>query len=145
MKSLNLIFSLLIILGAPLAYANSIHGVFQVVKGDVQIITQSSKTQTKAKIGSKVYHGDTITAGKDSRAKIVMVDKNEISVSPDSKVVIENYEYQPQADKKNVMLSVLYGKVRAKVEQKYDDQKNKFQVKTPSAVAGVRGTDFFTS
>jgi hypothetical protein len=39
----------------------------------------------------------------------------------------------------------MYGKIRAKVEQKYDDETNKFQVKTKSAVAGVRGTDFFTS
>jgi hypothetical protein len=145
MKILSQIISFLFLMSVQSAWAGPVHGVFQVVKGDVQIITQSSKAKNKAKIGSKVFPGDTIVAGKDSRAKVVMVDKNEISISPDSKVVIENYEYKPESDKKNVLLNVLYGKVRAKVEQKYDDNKNKFQVKTASAVAGVRGTDFFTS
>ena len=74
-----------------------------------------------------------------------MMDNNEINVSPESNVEIQNYESKPEENKKDVLLNVLYGKVRAKVEQKYDGKTSKFQVKTPSAVAGVRGTDFMTS
>lgn len=126
------------------SFAQAIHGVFKVVKGDIRVVQSSDTKEVKAKIGQKVYPKDVIIAGADSRAKIVMVDNNEINVSPDSKVEIQNYEYKPEADKKNVLLNIMYGKVRAKVNQKYEGD-NKFQVKTPSAVAGVRGTDFFTS
>ncbi|OFZ16916.1 MAG: hypothetical protein A2Z20_09395 [Bdellovibrionales bacterium RBG_16_40_8] len=128
----------------PKLHAQSIHGILRVVKGDVRVIQNSSSQETKAKIGQKVFAKDTIIAGKDSRAKIVMVDNNELNVSPDTRIQIQNYEYKPSEDKKNVLLNVLYGKVRAKVNQKYDGD-NTFQVTTPSAVAGVRGTDFFTS
>ncbi len=126
------------------ATAQAVHGVFRVVKGDVKIIQGSDQKEVKARLGQKVYPKDTIIAAKDSRAKIVMVDNNELNISPESKIEIQSYEYKPNEDKKSVMLNVLYGKVRAKVNQKYDGD-NKFNVKTPSAVAGVRGTDFFTS
>lgn len=122
------------------ANAQVIQGVMMVVKGDVKVTTPDGKTDA-AKVGKKVSAGDTITAGADSRAKIVMADKNVINVSPDSKIVIEKYENNGK-DQKNVELNVVYGKVRASVEQKYDGDKSKFNVKTPSAVAGVRGTDF---
>jgi hypothetical protein len=116
------------------------NGVMMVVKGEVSVTNSAGKTEA-AKVGKKVVQGDTITAGKDSRAKIVMSDKNVINVSPDSKIKIEKYE---TGATKNVELKVEYGKVRASVEQKYDGDKNKFNIKTPSAVAGVRGTDFMT-
>lgn len=125
-------------------------GKFVVVKGDVQIdIVKSQKTE-RAKVNSEICAGDSVTAGKEARAKIVMVDGNELNLSPDTKLKIEGYEYQPEQEKKKVLLNVLFGKVRANVKQKYDDQSkdsaaNSFQVKTKSAVAGVRGTDFLTS
>ncbi len=122
------------------ASAQQVSGVMMVVKGDIKVTAKDGKTEA-AKVGKKVTEGDTIMAGADSRAKVVMSDKNVINVSPDSKIVIEKYENDGK-DKKNVELNVVYGKVRASVEQKYDGEKNKFNVKTPSAVAGVRGTDF---
>jgi hypothetical protein len=118
-------------------------GVFMVVKGDVKV---SSKGKiSPAKVGSKVLPSDKIIAGKDSRAKVVMSDKNILNISPDTQVVVEKYVFDEKNDKKEVSLNVIYGKVRATVNQKYDGDKSKFQVKTPSAVAGVRGTDFLTS
>lgn len=117
------------------------HGLFMVVKGDVKVI-QQNQTIT-AKVGTKVMPGDTVTTGAESRAKIVMVDRNVINVSPDTKLKIE--EYTSDATSKNVKLSLLNGKIRNNVEQKYDNLKNKFEVKTPTAVAGVRGTQFITS
>jgi len=127
------------------ANAQAVHGVLRVVKGDVQIKAAKDGQTARARLGGKVYPKDIIITAKDARAKIVMVDNNEINVSPESQIEIQNYEYDPAAGKKDVLLNVIYGKVRAKVEQKYDGTKSsKFQVKTPSAVAGVRGTDFLT-
>ena len=125
-------------------------GKFVVVKGDVQIDIAKTQKNEKAKVNSEICAGDSVTAGKEARAKIVMVDGNELNISPETKMTIEGYEFQPEQEKKKVLLNVLFGKVRANVKQKYDDQSkdsasNSFQVKTKSAVAGVRGTDFLTS
>lgn len=136
-------FTLLLNFVSTTAVADST-GTFMVVKGDVQVTSKAGGTQ-KAKIGMKVQESDIIASGPDSRAKIVMSDKNVINISPDTKLELEKYIYDPNSDNKQVSLNVLQGKVRATVEQKYDGEKNKFHVKTPSAVAGVRGTDFLTS
>ena len=125
-------------------------GKFVVVKGDVQIDLVKTHKSEKAKVNSEICAGDGVSAGNEARAKIVMVDGNELNVSPDTKLVIEGYEYQPDQDKKKVLINVMFGKIRANVKQKYDDESkdsssNSFQVKTKSAVAGVRGTDFLTS
>ncbi len=130
---------------ASYAFSSNVHGVLMVVKGDVQISSLKDKKTIKAKIGTKIFPGDTIETKKDARAKLVMVDKNIINISPDSKFILEKYEYEPDQNKKGALLNVIYGKVRATVTQKYDGEQNKFQVKTKSSVAGVRGTDFMVS
>lgn len=125
--------------------AQEVHGVLKVVKGDVRVKTSQSSEVKKARVGDKVFPKDQIQTGKDSRAKIVMIDTNEINISPDTELIIEGYEFKPEQNKKTALLNVLSGKIRSKVNQKYDGTTNKFEVRTPSAVAGVRGTDFFTS
>jgi hypothetical protein len=142
---MKLLFAFLVIsvFVLPRAWADEVNGVMMVVKGDVKVTAAKDGKTEPAKIGRKVFAGDTITAGPDSRAKIVMSDKNILNISPDSKIKIEKYT-NDQAAGRNVELKVEYGKVRATVEQKYDGDKNKFNIKTPTAVAGVRGTDFIT-
>lgn len=132
-------------LGAPAAaWAQSLHGVFMVVKGDVQILKEGAAPE-KAKVGSKIHPGQTVATGADSRAKIVMSDRNVVNVSPDTKLLIEKYENDPKKGTKDVEMKLIEGKVRNNVEQKYDGEKSKFIIKTPTAVAGVRGTQFMTS
>lgn len=125
------------------AFANSMYGVFMVSKGSVKIQSAANKT-SDAKVGSKVYEGDTIVTGADSRAKVVMSDRNVINISPDTQIKIAQYQNDSASGKKNVELDLVKGKVRNNVEQKYEGD-NSFQVKTPTAVAGVRGTQFVVS
>lgn len=141
----TVLLSLTLLISAPHAFAQNVNGVLRVVKGDVQIKSGKSGELSKARLGAQVFPKDVIITGKESRAKIVMVDNNELNVSPESQIEIQHYEFDPAAGKKDVLLNVIYGKVRSKVEQKYDGRTSKFMIKTPSAVAGVRGTDFLTS
>lgn len=144
------IIGALTVLAADVAHAAC--GEIAVSKGDVKIENVKSKKAVPAEKGAKVCQGDVVVAGAMSRAKILMEDGNELNISPDSRIVLEEYVYKPADNKKKVMLNVLYGKVRTatKEENMYGDkaadgQANSFQVKTKSAVAGVRGTDFLTS
>lgn len=141
-------------LAAPQS-ARAACGEILVSKGDVKIESASTAAGggkvSPAPVGAKVCQGDTVIAGAQSRAKVKMEDGNELNISPDSRIMLETYEYKAADNKKKVMLNVLYGKVRAatREENMYNDkakdgQANTFQVKTKSAVAGVRGTDFLT-
>lgn len=145
----TLVLSLMMISFAQAAHAAC--GTFEVSKGDVKVQPVSGAPRDAA-VGSKICAGDTVIAGESARAKIQMEDGNELNVSPNSKIVIETYQYDVASNKKKVMLNVLRGKVRAttREENMYNDkakdgQANTFQIRTKSAVAGVRGTDFLTS
>ncbi len=140
MKKIFIIMCLLVI-AFPVFAAQSF-GVLMVVKGSVKILKKDD-TSTDARISSKVFPEDTVITGKDSRAKIVMSDRNIINVLPETKLRIDQYINNEK--EKNVRLSLIQGKVRNNVEQKYDNEKNRFEVKTATAVAGVRGTQFITS
>ncbi len=123
------------------ALAEPMYGVLMVVKGAVRVRAANQQI-SEAKVGSRVQQGDAVITGADSRAKIVMSDRNVINVNPDTEIVIAKYENDAGTGKKNVELNLLKGKVRNNVEQNYDGEKNKFLIKTPTAVAGVRGTQF---
>lgn len=139
-----LIVSLFLFASHTKTFAEELHGIFMVVKGDVEV--ESKKTgKFKAKVSAKVYAGDTINCGPDGRAKIVMSDRNVLNVSPDTKIAINKYENDSQSGVKNVDIELSKGKLRSNVEQKYDGEKSQFLIKTPTAVAGVRGTQFLTS
>lgn len=149
MKKLGLVALFGLVIGAS-ANAEAACGTFEVAKGDIKV--QSAGKVVPVSTGGKICAGDTVIAGPDSRAKIKMADGNELNVSPDSKIVIEDYQYNQDANKKKVLLNILKGKVRAttREENMYNDkakdgQANTFQIRTKSAVAGVRGTDFLTS
>ncbi len=119
------------------------HGIFLVVKGKVLIQSASGST-TEAKLNSIINVGETVITEADSRAKIVMSDqRNIINVAPGTKLKFE--KYSNSKDDKNVKLKLIEGKVRSKVGEKYDNRSSKFEIRTATAVAGVRGTDFITS
>lgn len=147
MRTYNLLLSIflcLFLVQINTVKAEELYGIFMVVKGTVDI--DSVKTgKNQAKVGVKVYPGDKVTTQKDSRAKIVMSDRNVMNISPESVLTILKYDNDPKSNVKNVELELSQGKVRNNVEQKYDGDKSKFIIKTPTAVAGVRGTQFLTS
>lgn len=130
-----------LLLSLPVYAAKSV-GVFTVVKGNIKIQRAGKKKLKKAKVGTKIKAKDVIIAGKNSRAKVTMMDNNILNISPDTKLELANYKMSKDGGEKNVTLNLMYGKVRSSVKQKYDGKKNTYRVKTKSAVAGVRGTDF---
>lgn len=125
-------------------WAQSQTGMFMVVKGDVKV-TSIGKAPALVKVGSKVSVGDIVETGKDSRAKITMIDRNIIQILPESRLEISKYISDAKKGVKDIELSLHQGKVRNDVNDVYDGEKTKFQIKTPTAVAGVRGTQFVTS
>lgn len=136
-KITSIIFAFLF---TPYAIANSPFGTFASVKGDVTVMTDAKKTQPK--VGDKIFQGSSIETGTSGRAKIIMSDRSVIHISPSTKTNIANYV--PNEGKKNVEIQLSQGKIRSEVKGAYGEN-NKFLIKTPTAVAGVRGTDFLVN
>lgn len=89
-----------------------------------------------------VYVGDTLVT-EEGKIQVTLDDKSIMLVPFNSNVKVENFSVEAEK-KRNVVLNLLKGKVRSQVNKNYKEE-NVFQVRTKTAVAGVRGTDFMAS
>ncbi len=124
-----------------LASAAPGYGVVTLVKGQVEAVNSAGEKRN-LKVGDKIFESETIVTQKKSAARLAMMDTNVIEIYPSSNMKIQQYIYNPKEDQKNVNLEVSQGRIKSTVKQKYDNDKNKYNVKTPVIVAGVRGTTF---
>jgi hypothetical protein len=122
------------------------------LKGDVQIL---SKTGTdlpsmtyegerfyyrKAKIGLQLEEGAIVLCSNEARAKLVYPSGTSLWLGQGTMVKIIKAEEAPVGE--NSVLNLMYGRVRALVTKSKDA---KWEIRKPSAVDGVRGTDFVSS
>lgn len=112
------------------------------VSGDVQVKGASSEALKKAEAGQQLAPHETLITGDDGSCRLIMPDKNALEIYPHTHFQIEEYSNDPAENKKMALFQLVTGKVRARVGEKYDGEKQLFQIHTPVAVAGVRGTDF---
>ena len=106
------------------------------VSGSVTI--QRGAGTLPATADAPVETTDHIRTGADSRAEIVFSDNSVMTVGPESEVAIASFA--PAAEEPNAILDLLSGIVRVTVNAATDW--GRFEVRTATAVASVRGTDY---
>jgi hypothetical protein len=127
-----------------LAYAGSALaadiGLIKVSKGAVEIQRGSGKLP--AKVGTGLQTADVIVTGADGSAGITFSDNSLVSVGPNSVFAIDKYRFDStthagefEGNLKQGRLSAISGKM---VKQSPESMK----IRTPSAIMGVRGTEF---
>lgn len=82
---------------------------------------------------------DTVRTGA-GRVKIVFVDESTVSVTEQSKLVIDSFVFDPNPKKSKMALKFASGTVRFATGKGMP--KNNINLRTPSATIAVRGTDF---
>ena len=80
---------------------------------------------------------DTVRTGA-GRVKIVFVDQSTVSVTEQSKLVIDSFVFDPNPKKSKMALKFASGTVRFATGK----PKSNINLRTPSATIAVRGTDF---
>lgn len=117
-------------------YAASV-GRFTSVVGKV---TQTRGDKVlKPVVNSPIEAKDVIATGDNSTAKMVFDDKSTITLTPKSNMVVK--EFAIKNKERRGIFSLTMGKLVANVT-KFVGGKNAFEVHTPTAVCGVRGTGF---
>jgi hypothetical protein len=93
-------------------------------------------------ISSAVHLGDTLRTGDPGRVRIVFQDDSVLNVGDGSELVVDESVFNPDAGSYRSAFRLLRGQVRALVSEYYEAPGSEYQVETPTAVAGVRGTEF---
>lgn len=95
--------------------------------------------------GMQLLRGDEIITGADGRVRVRFPELSEIFVNPNTNLRIDEATGTASEAKRRVLMQLMKGKVRSRVQSRYNSSESRFEVRTKSAVAGVRGTDFVTS
>jgi len=116
--------------------------------GDV--IEQVGVTDIDRKDGAKfekinkdfdVESYDTVKT-KNGRTAIQFLDETRVDVTENSKLVIDEFVYDPNTSTGSLALKASFGTVRYASGQIAKNSRQNVKIRTPTAVVGVRGTDF---
>ncbi len=91
---------------------------------------------------SVIYEKDEIHVGKDSKAQFRMTDKALISLQESSVLKIEKYQFEEGKDSNSVLLDLLAGGLRTITGAIGKNDKKAYELRTPLATIGIRGTHF---
>lgn len=148
LKNLILIIVFISFLFISNAFAQEV-GKITALQGKVDILKGGKPPAVLAKIDEPVYLNDIIRTKSDSRAEITFKDGTIVKIASRSRVDIS--EYFTDAQSFRVTLNVPRGKAGASVARKSVEKiktspkANRFEIKTPIAVAGVRGTNYIVA
>jgi hypothetical protein len=105
------------------------------VSGDVSYKTEDEKNFTPAKGGEELIYGDTIKTGPGAVAHVLLTKRGAI-------LIRENSEFTLEGNKKDTVLNFSLGEFLIGLSRKLAEGQT-FKVKTPAAIASVRGTLFW--
>lgn len=122
-------------------------GSFSHVEGDVTFqIKDKGEGWESAELGGKICPGATVATTSSGRASIKFPGGEELHISPKSQLLIAAMESDAAQKKKKALMNLLNGKVRANIPPgSYKSSSTQFRIKSETAVAGVRGTQFVMS
>jgi len=120
------------------ALANT--GRVDFVIGNVQVTQADGRARALQK-GTELGSGDRITSGADGRAQIRFSDGAFVSVQPNTEFDIKEYRFNGKADgTESALFGLFKGAMRTITGLVGHTNRNKYQIATPTATIGIRGT-----
>jgi hypothetical protein len=127
---------------AALALAAPVAGTVVQLSGPL-FAKKANGTVKALAVKSEVENGDTLVTEKNTYAMVKFIDNSEITLKPESSLTIENFSFdkdRQEGDKAS--FNLLKGGLRSVTGLLGKRNKEKFELKTPSATIGIRGTTF---
>jgi hypothetical protein len=129
---------LMVILFASAIFAADPSAIVIKAKGPITIKNATTGKSVTAKRGTRLSNGDKITTGKKGSMALKFIDDNSlVRVRPNSTLTI-NTKKEKNSIAKNIFVEV--GSIFSRITR----QKSSFRVTTPTSVASVKGTAFWT-
>ncbi len=115
-------------------------GVVSSATGD--LFAQREQQNVDLHVGDPVFQHDVITTEETTTADITFVDGSKLRLAPATTIAIAEFAY---GEENSFILDVLGGAVRTVTGDIVKKNPLSFQLKTPKASLGIRGTEFFAS
>ncbi len=126
---------------AVMAAESNAVGVAETAFGEVVAQTRSGE-QRVLLTGSRVFDGDRLITGEDSQVTLKMADGAILYLYHDTEFVIEAYEYLPESTVGKSVYKLVRGGLRSVTGVISNRKNDRYQLKTPVATIGIRGTDY---
>lgn len=111
------------------------------LSGTVQLKRVKDTAWIEAVMDMPIYVGDTIQTMKNGQGIITFIDESVLKINPNSKIALDTI-ISPVEKKSSVLL--FFGRIWNKISKKAL-RKRVVEVQTPTAICGVRGTEFETA
>jgi hypothetical protein len=122
----------------PQARAEDV-GKFSRVVNQVEQLKKGKEPALPAKVPNGVENQDVVRTKEQAMAVVLFVDESTITISPKSKVTIEDYMYDPSRGRSKGSIKVLEGVVETVIPASDRLQQRDIQIRTTTAIAGIRG------
>lgn len=132
----------LAILSISTATTNAAVGKVTEQTGPTEI--KRNKEVVPSEAQAPVEMDDTITTA-NGRAGITFVDDTKVQITEHSKLIIDNFVYDPNKNTGKLAVKIALGTVKYASGQIAKNDPQQVKIETPTATIGVRGTDFSTS
>ena len=142
-KPTNLLVAVLLIATGNVYAAESIGGVFE-QSGKPGSIVRTTGEELTANLNTDIESYDNVET-ENGRLKIKFVDETQISLTEHTLVEITEYVYDPDPSKSKMAMNFVQGTARFATGGLGLVPKENIQIDTPTAVIGIRGTDFTTT
>jgi len=119
-------------------------GEISELRGIGEITRNDSNEALLAELDSDIFSFDDVRTG-NGRMAIQFLDSSILKLTEHSKVVIDNYIYDPDPSKTKLALNMASGTARFITGKLGKINNNNILIKTPSATIAIRGTDFTTT
>ncbi|MDP2599438.1 MAG: FecR family protein [Deltaproteobacteria bacterium] len=106
--------------------------------GEAWVLSGGEKHRPSLK--QPIYAGDILETKKNGAIKILFKDDTLLTLKENSKTIITEYLFEPKTKKRRAVFNALFGKVRT-VVGRFFGKDEVVEIRTPTAVAGIRGTD----
>ena len=141
---LGLVMALILAWGSmlPGAAKAAVVGRLTEVQGRVDLLKGGKLPATPVQVGAQLETGDVLRSKSLSKAQITLVDDSVITLSPQSRLAIDEFVYNASQKKRQAVIEIFQGLAHVLVNKLFKVGEPDFVVKTHTAVTGVRGTDF---
>ena len=133
----------LLILFVGTISASEIGGISE-IRGNGEITRVDSSEALTAELNSDIFSYDDVRTGK-GRLAIQFLDDSVVKLTEHSKLIIDEYIFDPDPSKSKMALNMASGTARFITGKLGKINKQNISIKTPTATIGIRGTDFTTT